>query len=375
MVTDRDYYEVMGLKKGASAEEIKKAFRRLARKHHPDLNPGSKDSEERFKELNEAYATLGDPKKKEEYDSFGKRSPFEAWGAGGAGGPGRPGARGGAGAPPYEDIFEFGFGDVFSDMFGAGARAGARTVPRRGEDLSAEMTITFKEAYAGLTRRMTLTREAPCGGCGGTGVAESQVCARCKGTGQTGAAKGFFRLSEPCPDCGGTGRRVTKVCPGCGGRGSLHATETTTVKIPAGVEDGHVLKLRGLGNAGTAGGPPGDLRLKVRVEPHPVFRRTGTSIYLALPVTFPEAALGAKVCVPMIEGSTMLTIPPGTQGGQRMKLKGKGFPAPGGGRHGDMFVDIAIVVPRDLDPDAREAARRLEHAYPEDPRKGMAEKC
>jgi molecular chaperone DnaJ len=354
MAAVKDYYEILGVSKDASLDEIKKAYRKLARKYHPDLNPGDKVAEERFKEVNEAYAVLSDPKKKEEYDRFGK-SPFE----------------GGAwyeGAPPFEDIFEFGFGDIFSEIFG-GRRAG----PVRGSDLVTDLEVSLEEAFTGATKRMTLMREASCTSCGGTGVEASVVCPKCKGSGKLYTSRGFFRMAQTCSTCGGTGRKVTKSCKVCGGQGKTYKSETVTVKIPAGVDNGSTLRLRGMGNAGQGGGPPGDLRIRVSVRPHPLFERKGNDIYLKLPVTFGEAALGAKVEVPTIDGTAVMTLPPGTQGGQRFKLSKKGFISPTGAR-GDMYVDVQIAVPKNISAKVRDALKEIEAAYKENPRKGMSRK-
>lgn len=351
MAAVKDYYETLGLSRGAGADEVKKAFRRLARKYHPDLNPGDKAAEEKFKEINEAYAVLGDAKKREDYDRFGK-TPF------------------GAGVPPpnYEEMFEFGFGDIFSDIFG-GARARPEAV--RGADLATGLEVSLDEAFTGATRRMTVSREVPCGACRGTGVESTVSCPRCKGTGQVATTRGFFRLSQTCAECRGTGRKVTKACKPCGGRGGIPKSETVNVKIPPGVETGSTVRLRGMGNAGAGGGPPGDLRIRISVRPHKLFERKGNDIYLRLPVTFGEAALGAKIEVPTIDGSAVMTLPSGTQGNQRFKLSGKGFRPPDGGQRGDMFVDIAIAVPKDFDAKAKEAVMELERAYGESPRAGF----
>lgn len=354
MAAVKDYYEILGLGKGASVDEVKKAFRGLARKYHPDLNPGDKTAEERFKEVNEAYAVLGDPKKKEEYDRFG-RTPFGT----------------GSEAPPFEDIFEFGFGDIFPGMFGFGGR-GSETM--RGSDLITGLEVSLEDAFSGITRRMTLTREVSCKDCRGSGVESSVVCPKCKGNGSFSTSRGFFRMAQACHECRGSGRKVTKVCKTCKGDGTVLRTETMKVKIPAGVETGSTVRLRGMGNDGPGGGSPGDLHLRITVRPHPLFERKGNDIYLKLPVTFAEAALGAKVEVPTLGGSAIMTIPPGTQGGQRFKLTGKGFNPPEGGPKGNLYVDVAVAVPKNLSAKAREAISQVEAAYKENPRKRMLKK-
>ena len=361
----KDYYEALGLKKDATEDEIKKAYRKLARKYHPDLNPGDKSAEEKFKDISEAYAVLSDPKKRQEYDNYGS-TPFGAGGfdfsqfsgAGGFGG-------GGAGG--------FDFADIFGDIFGQTTR-GSQSIFRRGADITASIEVSMGDAYEGVTKKMTYRREEPCAPCGGTGIESSSVCAKCMGSGKIHTSKGFFKVSDRCPECGGTGRRITKVCPSCMGQGKKQTTETINVKIPAGVDTGSTVRLRGKGNAGVGGGQPGDLRLRITVEPHRLFERKGDDLYLSLPLTFPEAALGAKVDVPTMEGSTRMTIPPGTQGGQRFKLSGKGFSRAGSASsRGDMYVTVNITVPKKMDRDAEQAADRLRAAYTEDPREGFCE--
>jgi len=362
MAQVKDYYEVLGLERSAGADEIKRAYRKLARKYHPDLNPGDKSSEERFKEINEAYAVLSDPQKKEEYDRFGTAPPFEGapwWGAAG----------GGRGEPGFEQSFDFGFGDIFTDYFGGGIKHGPEVF--KGADLLASLDVTLEEAYSGTSKRMTLSREVNCKKCGGSGAEESTTCPTCKGKGRVEQSKGFFHASSVCPACRGTGKKVTKQCQACSGAGRSLKSETVTVKIPAGVESGSVLKLRGLGNDGTGGGPAGDLRLQIAVRKHQLFTRKGKDLYLELPVTFGEAALGAKVDVPTMDGTSKMTIPPGTQGGQRFKLKGKGMHPPTKGAKGDLYVDVSIVVPKTLTPKAREALGAIDESYTENPRKGM----
>ena len=357
----KDYYDILGVTKATGDDEIKKAYRKLARKYHPDLNPGDKNAEEKFKDISEAYAVLSDAKKREEYDNFGK-NPFGTGGfdfnqAGGAGAGG------------------FDFGDVFGDIFGqAGASStsrGPQSIYRRGADITANIEISMHEAYEGVTKRMSYKREEPCAPCEGSGIESSTVCARCMGSGKTQTSKGFFRVADRCSECGGTGRRINKVCPTCMGQGKKYTSESINVKIPAGVDTGSTVRLRAKGNAGIGGGQPGDLRLKVTVKTHKIFERKGDDLYLSLPITFPEAALGAKVDVPTIDGSTRMTLPPGTQGGQKFKLSGKGFSRPTGKGRGDMFITAAIVVPKTLDKQATQAVRDIETAYQGDPREGL----
>ncbi len=356
----KDYYETLGVSKGASEDEIKRAFRKLARKYHPDLNPGDKSAEEKFKEINEAYAVLSDPKKREEYDRFGK-AHFE-----GGGGPWYEGA--GAGTPGYEDIFEFGLGDVFGNIFGGPSRTERHA---RGADLLMELTLSLEEAFSGTQKTINISREAACRSCGGSGAETYETCRKCKGSGAVQMARGFFRMQQPCPECGGTGKKITKACKSCGGRGTIVSPESVKVKIPAGADNGSRVKLKGMGNAGPAGGPPGDLFIEITVKPHPFFKREGNDLYVDIPVTFGEAALGAKVEVPTIDGVAVMTIPPGTQSGQKFKLTGKGFPSPKTGQRGSQFVNIKIVVPKEMGGRAREAVREIESLYKENPRKGL----
>lgn len=356
--TENDYYELMGVPKGSSQDEIKKAFRKLARKYHPDLNPGDKAAEQKFKEINEAYAVLGDPKKREEYDRYGK-APFQSAGAW------YEDAR----TPRYEDAFEFGMGDIFGDIFGRMGRA--ETSHARGGDLLTRLTITLEEAFKGTQKTMTVNREADCQVCRGTGAESLETCQRCKGSGVAQSSRGFFRMQQACPECGGSGKKITKACRACGGRGRIFSADSVKVKIPAGVDDGSRVKVKGMGNVGQRGGPPGDLYIEIVVSPHPIFRREGDDLSAEVPLTIGEAALGAKVEVPTMEGVTMMTIPQGTQGGQKFKLKGKGFPSPKTGARGNLYVSVRIAVPTAFSARAKEALKELEAAYRENPRKGL----
>jgi molecular chaperone DnaJ len=355
--TTKDYYETLGVDKKASQDEIKKAYRKLARKYHPDLNPGDKTAEHKFKEINEAYEVLGDEKKRADYDHFGK-SPFD-------GGPGFDFRTYTSG-----DRFDFGgFGDVFSDLFGA--RKGFEEAGLRGPDLIMGIELTMEEAFNGVTKPITFNREINCNACGGTGAETYQQCSTCRGTGKVTASKGFFKMSQPCSSCGGTGRKTTKQCSACHGMGrTLHA-ESIKVKIPAGADTGSRVRLKGMGGAGQGRGTAGDLQIEITVRPHPLFTRKEDDLYLDLPVTFGEAALGAKIEVPTMEGATVMTLPPGTQSGQKLKLSGKGFPSSRTGMRGSEFVTIKIAVPKNISDKEKEAIREIEKLYKEPLRKGM----
>lgn len=358
----KDYYQLLGVDKNAAQDDIKKAYRKLARKYHPDLNPKDKVSEEKFKEVNEAYAVLGDPQKRAEYDrggpsfeQFGGPSGFRGFGAGG-----------------FDAGGGVDFGDLFGDIFGGGARAGAEHPHyTRGEDLLMNMDLTLEEAFTGVTRALNFTRTVNCEACGGSGAETYQTCPRCKGTGNVQGSRGFFKVAQTCPECGGTGKKVTSACNKCGGKGRLVKTESVKVKIPAGVDIGSVVKLKGMGNAGAGGGPAGDLNIQIAVRPHRVFTRKGDDVHVQLPVTFGEAALGAKIEVPTIDGSAMMKLPPGTQGGQRFKLSGKGFISPKSKGRGDEYIEIQIAVPREIPQQGRDAVESIEALYGKNPREGM----
>lgn len=359
---DKDFYKILGVGKNTPPDEIKKAYRKLARKYHPDLNPGDKVAEQKFKEINEAYEVLGDQKKKSQYDQFGS-AQFHA------GGTGFEGFR----ATDFREGFEFGgFGDIFSDLFGTKARPEAYRA--KGPDMLMGIELSLEEAFSGITRTITFSREVTCSTCSGSGAESSQVCDVCKGAGSIKASKGFFSMSQPCTACRGTGRKVTKVCSACRGTGKTLRTETVKVKIPGGADTGSRLKLKGLGGAGTGSGPPGDLIIEVTVRSHAIFKRKGDDIYLDLPVTFGEATLGGKIEIPTIDGTAAMTLPPGTQGGQRFKLSGKGFPSPKTGARGNQYVVIKIVVPKNLDNGARDKVRELEILYKEPPRERLMHK-
>jgi molecular chaperone DnaJ len=357
----KDFYKTLGVNKDASQDEIKKAFRKLARKYHPDLNPGDKSAEQKFKEANEAYEVLSDAKKRAEYDQFGS-SPF------GAGGQGFEGFR----TYDYRDFDAGGFGDIFGDLFGAGGKTGPYQA--KGPDMIMNISLSLEEAFNGVTTPITFNHEVTCKTCNGQGAESSRICDVCKGAGSVRTSRGFFKMAQPCTACGGTGRRVTKVCAACGGRGATLQTENLKVKIPRGADTGSRVRLKGMGGAGAAGGPPGDLFIEITVRPHRIFKRKGDDISLDLPVTFGEAVLGAKIEVPTIDGITAMTLPAGTQGGQRMKLSGKGFPSTKTGSRGNQYIDIKIIVPKDIDGRAKDVIREVDALYKENPRKGLLQR-
>lgn len=345
--TTNDYYDILGIEKGASADEIKKAFRRLARKHHPDLNPGDKTAEKKFKEINEAYEVLGDPKKRTEYDQFGKTPSGGPQGFGGFG-------QQGFGGDPFSEFSDF------ADIFGQFRQ---QEVARKGEDLSARLDITLEEAYKGVTRPVKMRREVACKSCKGMGAESSQVCSACRGAGSVKQSRGVFRMSQPCPSCGGSGRVITKVCGACGGKGSLLSTDTIKVKIPPGADTGSRMKLRGMGGSGAKGGPAGDLFIELTVLAHPLFKREGVNIYVDVPVTFSEAVLGSRISVPTLDGTVTMTLPAGTDSGKKFRLKGKGIPDRKTGTAGDEFAVIKITVPKNVTESIKKALEEIEKAY------------
>lgn len=347
--TTQDYYNILGVKKSDPTGEIKKAYRKLARKFHPDLNPGDKAAEKKFKEINEAYEVLSDPKKKEEYDQYGKAA-FD-------------GSHGSSGFNAENFGFDFGAGgaeDIFSSLFGT-SRQGS--VPSVGHDLETHLDISLEEAYNGVKKQITLRREVSCKSCGGMGAEETQTCVTCKGAGSVKQSRGMFRLNQPCPACQGTGRLTIKACRSCNGKGSTTGTETIKVKIPPGADTGSRVKLRGKGGVGTKGGPSGDLLLNLSVRPHNVFSREGNNIYVDVPVTVSEAVLGGKIQVPTLAGPVTMTLPPGTDSGKKFRLKGKGIPDMRTQVSGDEFAIIKIVVPKTVSKKTKEALEEIEKAY------------
>lgn len=357
MAEKRDFYEVLGVKKGASEDELKKAYRKLAKENHPDLHPGDKECEARFKEINEAYEVLSDPDKRAKYDQFGHAAFDPSQGFGGGGGFGG-----------FEGFG--GFGDIFSDIFGGGfgfGGGGGRNpnAPRKGDNLRATVNIKFEEAAFGVKKDVFVSKIEQCPDCKGTGCAEgttAEVCPDCKGTGTVMSTKrtpfGMVQSSEQCPKCKGRGKIIHSPCKTCRGMGSVRRQHKVSVSIPAGIDDGQTISLKGQGNAGLNGGPAGDLLITVLVQPHARFERDGASILLDQEISFAQAALGAEVEVPTLDGKVKLNIPEGTQTGTTFRLKGKGVPFLRNGGRGDQFVTVNVAVPRSMTSTQKNALRR-----------------
>ena len=378
-----DYYELLGVPRKANAKEIRTAFRKLARKYHPDLNPGDKSSEEKFKQLQEAYDVLSDAKKRQMYDQHGFYSDnFQG------GGP--PPASGGDSRLNFDfGGFDFGqsgsganagsggassFRDLFSQFFrsGHGGEMGPEHEP--GADLEYQIEIEFWDAVRGAVKKLAITRMDMCETCHGTGaVGSPQTCNACGGTGTVQQAAGKMRFKVPCTRCGGTGKLRT-ACKTCSGEGRVRRTETIDVRIPAGVASGSRMRVPGKGNAGTMGAPPGDLYLRVEVRADPFFERRGDDLYVKVPVTVSEASLGAKIEVPTIDGRSLVRIPPGTNSGSTLRLKEKGVPNARNGSRGDQYVEIQVVVPKPTDERVRKLMKELESVEPGDPRKDLFSK-
>lgn len=377
-----DYYELLGVPRKATAKDIRSAFRKLARKYHPDLNPGDKAAEEKFKQLQEAYDVLSDSKKRQMYDQYGFYSenvPTGDYGPGAGGGEGNVnfdfggfdfggGAPGSAGGSSFRDLFSQFFG-------GRGGRGAVEEEAEEGGSLEYKLEIDFWDAVRGGVKKLQITRLDACETCHGTGaVGTPQVCPACNGTGTIQQNAGKMRFNVPCTRCGGTGKLRT-ACKTCGGEGRVRRTETIDVRIPAGVASGGRVRVHGKGNAGTMGAPGGDLYLVIEVKPHPFFERRGNDIYTKVPVTVSEATLGAKVEVPTIDGRALVRIPPGTDSGRTLRLREKGVPSARNGTRGDQYVEIQVVVPQPTDERVRNIMKELETVAPEDPRKDLFSKA
>jgi molecular chaperone DnaJ len=375
-----DYYETLGVPRKATAKDIRTAFRKLARKYHPDLNPGDKAAEEKFKQLQEAYDVLSDTKKRQMYDQYGFYNDNVPTGDYG------PHPEDGGQNVNFDfGGFDFGGGQAgggssFRDLFGqffGGGRRGAPTAPEEepGGDLEYQIEIDFWDAVRGAVKKLQVTRLDSCETCHGTGaVGTPQTCPTCNGTGSIQQTAGKMRFNVPCNRCGGTGKLRTP-CRICGGEGRVRKTETIDVRIPAGVDNGGRVRVPGKGNAGTMGAPAGDLYLRVVVRPHDFFERRGNDIHTKVPVTVAEASLGAKIEVPTIDGRALVRIPPGTSSGKTLRLKEKGVPSVRKGARGDQYVEIAVLVPEPTDERVRKLMKELEELAPADPRKDLFAKA
>ncbi len=355
MADKRDYYEVLGIHKGASEDEIKKAFRQQAKANHPDLHPDDKGAEARFKEINEAYEVLSDPDKKARYDQYGFAGVD-------------PNAAGGFGGG-FGDM-DFDLGDIFSSFFGGGFGGHrSRNAPRKGESIRANLTISFEEAAFGCEKEITITRIEKCDDCGGSGCAKGTTAETCPNCGGTGAVRqqqrtpfGVMQSTAPCPNCGGTGRIIHQPCKTCHGSGVVKKQRKVTVNIPAGIDNGQVVSLRGQGHAGAFGGPAGDVLITVRVRAHELFDREGSSVLLSMPITLAQAILGCELEVPTIDGKVKYTIPEGTQSGTVFRLRGKGIPFLRGGGRGDQFVTVTVTIPKGLSAEQKDLLLKLDES-------------
>jgi molecular chaperone DnaJ len=367
-VAQRDYYEVLGLSRTATDKEIKAAYRKLARKYHPDVNPSDKTAEARFKEISEAYEVLSDPEQRRRYDAGG--SVWE---------PGPGPAPGGGPNFDFEVTQGFqGFGqgleDLLGGLFGGGGGGGPRRrIANRGEDLQFEIEVSLEEAATGAQRRLTITAPDNCPTCHGTGAepgARFETCPQCRGSGRGRSLGGLTLRGEPCDRCNGVGQVPTQECHTCRGSGMVERPRSVTVVIPRGVDEGTRLRVAGQGNPSLTGGPAGDLYLTVRLRPHPIFERKGDDLYVDLPLTVPEAALGAEVQVPLLSGKVTMKVPPGVQSGQQLRLSGKGMPNRAGGA-GNLIARVKVVVPRNLTEEERTLIERLRELRPENPREKL----
>ena len=386
MAKKKDYYKRLGIKKDAKAPEIKKAYRRLARKYHPDVNPGDKSAEEKFKQIQEAYDVLSDEKKRKVFDKFGYyddnldvNSPFGAGAGAGPGGFDFSGfswdtSTGPASTQTSEESSSF--RDIFSDLFGAGAKPepeAPRPLPKKGRDIEIPLALKFEEAVTGLTTNLTVNRSNQCSRCNGAGDMGGPVvtCSTCNGSGQVRKQGGRLQFSQPCADCEGSGRR-RQPCSLCKGKGVTPKKEQVKVRIPAGVDTGSRVRITKKGHGGRLGARPGDLYIVTNVGKHKYFKRKGNNIYVTLPITVPEAALGAKIEVPTVEGKTKLKIPPGTQSGQKIRLREKGIPSiRNKDVRGDQFVEVKITLPKVISEETKELLKQFDKVNSDNPRRAM----
>ena len=359
----RDYYQVLGVDKNASAEEIKKAYRKNAMKYHPDRNPGDKQAEEKFKEIGEAYEVLSDSDKRARYDQFGFAGVDPNYGGGAGGGSGFGGGFGGFGG--FGD-----FGDIFGEFFGGGrSRANAQTAPRRGENVGARLDLTFEEAAFGVEKEITVQRIENCPACKGTGSADGVVetCVNCHGSGQVRTTQNFMGMAvqstATCPTCGGKGKIIKNPCTTCRGKGKVRRNQKIKVKVPAGIDQGQAIRVAGEGCVGSNGGPNGDVLVEITIKRHPIFQRDGMDVYCEVPITFTQAALGAEIQVPTLDGKTTFTIPEGTQTGRQFVIPGKGIPQVNNPRRrGDHRFVVTVETPTRLSREQKELLRKLEES-------------
>jgi molecular chaperone DnaJ len=374
---EKDYYKILGVSETATAKEITRAYRKLARELHPDANPGDAEAEERFKEVSAAYDVVGDEAKRKEYDEVRTLGPMGGMGFGGPGGPGPGGGFGGPGAGGF-NFQGADLGDLLGGLFGGGGGrrgrgAGRGTGPQRGNDLEAELHLPFREAVAGVTTTLHLTSDMPCGTCHGSGARPGSgpvTCQNCGGRGVLDDNQGMFSFSTPCPVCGGSGSVITDPCPTCRGTGIERRPREVKVRIPAGVDDGQRIRLKGRGGAGRNGGPAGDLYVVVHVEADAVFGRDDRNLTLTVPITFAEAALGTRLTVPTLDdGSVTLKIPAGTPTGKVFRVKGRGVDTKKG--TGDLLVTVQVAVPSELTDEQRQAVEALAATLPDAPRQHL----
>ena len=364
MADKRDYYEVLGVDKSANEDELKKAYRKAAKKYHPDLNPGDQEAEKNFKEVNEAYEVLSDSEKRARYDQFGHAGVDPNFGAGG-------GSGFGGGFGDFGDL-----GDIFSSFFGGGFGGGTRrnpNAPRKGNDAAASVYLSFEEAAMGCKKTVKVTKIDNCSDCGGSGAEKgttAKTCPVCRGSGQVAASQrtpfGVIQTQKVCDHCHGTGKVIEKPCKTCNGKGRIRHTVEVPVDIPAGIDDGQVINLRGGGDAGVNGGASGDLRINVNVRPHPIFERDGYDVYCEIPITFAQATLGAEITVPTLYGKTKFSIHEGTQPGDEFKLKGKGIQRLNYSGKGDQYVKITVEVPKNLSKTQKEKLKEFDSACNDD---------
>ena len=361
MADKRDYYEVLGVQKGASDDELKKAYRKLARKYHPDLNKDNPEAADKFKEVNEAYEVLSDKEKRAKYDQFGFAGVDPSYG-------------GGAGAGGYGGGFDMGdLGDLFGSFFGGGfggGRSSRRNAPQRGESIRQTVILSFEEAAFGCEKEITVERIESCDDCGGTGAAKgttAETCKKCGGSGQVRVqqrtAFGMMQSTRPCDVCRGTGKTIKDPCPNCNGKGYVKINKTIEIAIPAGIDDGQSLSIAGQGNEGRNGGPAGNLMVLISVKPHAVFEREGSDIYCEVPITYWEAALGGEIDIPTLEGKEKYTVPEGTQTGTTFTLRGRGIKRVNSTLRGNLYITVKVEVPRGLNAKQKDLLKELAESY------------